>query len=325
MNPARLGILTAIVFLFYACQLTPEKDVTVLPDSSGSERFNDLSPQRVAELNRALVGREFVFRVDWFMHYIVNENALVNRYFEPGKKTKRWGRVPAHAGTVAKVTGLNTAGNHIVVVLFEDENGNEGSIWVSASKPCSPSVPGCYKRWQDNWSAKLPSELNDDTVNVSWLRDVLSRRAVEFVRPESAQDVTLPRAKEGLVLTPPPGEAKPKAPSSPQQPVIHELNASAEPARVQRGGEVRLMLSFTVVAEGMPKAEVEEKRTLEFNGSALPKFPVTRTLARPAGKHTSTYRQKIPKSAKPGTYTFRGEVCIQRACSSHSAQFELRP
>ena len=89
LRPVQVSIIVAIALWLHACQLTPEKDMIVLPDSPGTERFNEMSASRVAELHRALIGREFVFRIDWFMHYIIGENALVNRYFQPGKKRQK--------------------------------------------------------------------------------------------------------------------------------------------------------------------------------------------------------------------------------------------
>ncbi len=305
MGPVCVALLAIAALFLDGCVkrawISPTEGQFARPDDADMRRFNDLSEAHIEKLQKAYTGREFVFRMNWKTHKVFTED----------KK-----EVHVLAGTVARIRGLNTTDYKYLYVLFESEDGKRGVIPLEL-----------VDKRTANEKAWVPTPvLTDDIVTEAWI-DRKIAPVVEYLEAPglSREAVALPEAKEGLVLTPPPETGTPGTPPSEPQQAIHNLKALAEPARVSPGGEVRLLLSFTVVAEGMPKAEVEEKRTLEFNGNALPQFPVTRKVARPAGKHTSTYRQKIPKSAKPGPYLFRGEVCIQNACSSHSAEFELQP
>ncbi len=276
------------------------------PDDADMRRYNDITEAHSAKLQKEFAGREFVFMLN-------KDDKASNSNLREEDQVKIRSDSDVKAGTVGRILGLNTTSLNQILILFETENNDKGSIWIRAAD--TPFLQGTK-----------PTKLTDSIATAAWIEQNFLRVAEYIEAPAlSKEEVVLPEAKEGLVLTPPPETGEPSELKNAPQPVINNLKALAEPARVSPGGEVRLLLSFTVVAEGMPKAEVEEKRTLEFNGSALPQFPVTRKVARPAGKHTSTYRQKIPKSAKPGIYLFRGEACIQNACNSHSAEFELLP
>lgn len=100
------------------------------------------------------------------------------------------------------------------------------------------------------------------------------------------------------------------------------LQVRTEPATARAGGEVELILEYEVRSPG-GEIEAVETRTLSLAGAALPGYPVIDRLMRGAGLFTSSFRQPIPPSAKSGTYTLKGEVCVAGDCISRSATFEL--
>ena len=82
------------------------------------------------------------------------------------------------------------------------------------------------------------------------------------------------------------------------------------------------MLEYVVETPGN-MVETVENRILTFDGTTLPTYPVVDRLMRGDDLFTSSYHQPLPVSARPGTYTFEGEVCVASDCISRTATFRI--
>lgn len=114
------------------------------------------------------------------------------------------------------------------------------------------------------------------------------------------------------------------APPPSTAPTVLSLRVWAEPAQVRPGETVELKLEYQVQAPGGAVAAVET-RELSLDGTMMPTYPVSEEISRAAGSYTSNYRQPLPASARPGTYSFEGEVCVAGDCIRRAARFEVVP
>ncbi len=109
------------------------------------------------------------------------------------------------------------------------------------------------------------------------------------------------------------------------QPGLGGLVPRVDPARVQPGGTLDLILAFQVSTAPGSVVQVQETRTVEAAGKLLPGFPRVATEARSAGQVTSSSRLLAPSAAAAGQYRYRGEVCLEGDCISRSVSFEVVP
>jgi hypothetical protein len=113
--------------------------------------------------------------------------------------------------------------------------------------------------------------------------------------------------------------------AAPRGPGLFSLVPRVDPARVRPGGTLDLLLDFEVVAAEGAAVQVQETRTVESGGQALPGFPRVATSARTSGRFTSSSRLLVPAAAAPGEYRYRGEVCLDGDCISRSVSFVVAP
>ncbi|MBZ0113209.1 MAG: hypothetical protein K8J08_12150 [Thermoanaerobaculia bacterium] len=107
--------------------------------------------------------------------------------------------------------------------------------------------------------------------------------------------------------------------------MLSGLEVQAVPAVVRPGETVVLELLFELAeTPGAAEVSVSEQRTLTFEGSMLPGYPVQSDQVRSPGVHTSRYRQPIPAEASLGTYELKGEICAGGHCMSQVIEFEVR-
>lgn len=303
--------------LLAGCALTPFDSETYRSETEPVVRANRLSVQHMASLKRAFVGREFVFRMDWFRIYEIREGRL---YLRPEYRSgSNAGGALASAGDVAKITGFKSAERNLLWVIYVTESGKQGGILINSNR-------------KTDSGAQIPADLSDGLVTVAWLESQLtaksldgSGRILEFVRPLSAglpPSVELPEAGRGLVLQNPGHSGRVSSNSSPAAVL---LAAGVEPAKVRRGGMARLTIAFSVEAKSTQQVAVDESYLLTFNGRPLPGFPVHRSEPRGAGEHRGVYVQRIPEAATPGTYSFKAEICAGTVCNNRVTEFEITP
>ena len=176
--------------------------------------------------------------------------------------------------------------------------------------------------------------MNSDIVHIMYDRKVVAdditpekiARAVASVAEikgyEAGKDVAA-AFDEVLAATPQPAEAvAAKTPRRSDRPTIASLRVWADPEVAQLGNAVELMLEYVVHSPGN-KNETVENRLLTFDGATLPTYPVVDYLMRDDGQYTSSYRQPLPTGASPGTYTFKGEVCVANDCISRTIDFQI--
>ena len=147
--------------------------------------------------------------------------------------------------------------------------------------------------------------MADKYLTVAWLENVL-RAAVEFVDPPFA----------GLAK-------KKKKARAPVRSTVLSVEALANPASVKIGQNVALDLIYEVRANPGEAVEVREIRSLSFQGKYLPTFPAEKTKQRKNGSFESRTSQRIPRAAKPGRYTYRGQVCVKGDCISRTTEFTV--
>ncbi|MEW8256796.1 MAG: hypothetical protein AB2747_20765, partial [Candidatus Thiodiazotropha taylori] len=131
---------------------------------SGCSAPPALSTKRASELREAFVGREFVFRTDWYEKFTIHkgkygheailgipegkEPSLVQR-----KRAESPGELQASAGTLAHISDVHSSQNWLLKVYFSTEKGQPGEISI--------------------W--RFDKGIRDDIVTVAWLEDQLSQ------------------------------------------------------------------------------------------------------------------------------------------------------
>lgn len=176
--------------------------------------------------------------------------------------------------------------------------------------------------------------MNSDIVHIIFDRKVVAdditpekiARAVASVAEikgyEAGKDVAA-AFDEVLTATPQPAETTAVTkPRRSERSTIASLRVWAEPEVAQLGDAVELMLEY-VVHSPANKVDTVENRLLTLGGETLPTYPVIDHLMREDGQYTSSYRQPLPTGASPGTYTFKGEVCVANDCISRTLNFQI--
>jgi hypothetical protein len=108
-------------------------------------------------------------------------------------------------------------------------------------------------------------------------------------------------------------------------PSISHLEIQAEPQEVRHGQVVKLLLNYTIDAADQKTVEISESRNLLFNDKVLPNYPNIKNKNLGSGDYTTTFKQKIPTIAKPGSYIYEGEVCLESGCINRRVKFSILP
>ncbi|MCG7942462.1 MAG: hypothetical protein JAY61_05090 [Candidatus Thiodiazotropha taylori] len=284
---------------------------------SGCSAPPALSTKRASELREAFVGREFVFRTDWYEKFTIHkgkygheailgtpegkEPSLVQR-----KRAESPGELQASAGTLAHISDVHSSQNWLLKVYFSTEKGQPGEISI--------------------W--RFDKGIRDDIVTVAWLEDQLSQSTIEFLDKADLEidqiGNSLPAPPPQPTLTAAPKRAHKNTPKVASSPMIKDLEATASPSSVRHGETLKLILNYSLVSGIEGSVEVTESRNLLFNGKTLPGYPKQKAEHKRSGSQTSIFRQKIPLKANPGTYTYKGEVCIETGCISRLTRFTIR-
>ncbi|MCG8017410.1 MAG: hypothetical protein JAY97_14450 [Candidatus Thiodiazotropha sp. 'RUGA'] len=283
---------------------------------SGCSTTPVLSTKRTSELHEALIGREFVFRTDWYEKYTIYKGEYGHEAIlstpegkKPShvqlKRAERPGELQAIAGTLAHISDIKSTQYWLLKVYFSTEKGQQGEISI----------------WQ------LDKGIHDDIVTAAWLEDQLSHSAIKFL---DKADMEIDEIKKALptpplqpTLTAAPKRVHTSAPKVASGPVINDLEATASPSPVRHGETLKLILNYSLQSGGSDSVEVTETRNLLYNGKTLPGYPKQRVEHKHSGPQTSIFRQRIPPKANPGTYTYKGEVCIETGCISRLTRFTI--
>ncbi len=272
-----------------------------------------LSPARSEALTSRFVGREFVFRTDWYQGMWIYRGRQVNNkaatYYHETKSVvqarEQRGPLVAQAGDVATFTRLQTVGCCNIALHFKTESGRESFIILG-----TPNV--------ENLLGEFYEDMTDAVATDAWVEEQLTRETVSWIDPAKrmkATAVELPAPPKQLVLKPAP----------PKDPVIETVTVKANPQRVARGQVLNLSIDYTLQAPAAAQVAVSETFTLLNQGKPLPSFPRTRKEQRGAGDHTVQFRLTIPGGAAQGSYTYQGEICIDSGCVSRKMAFEVTP
>ena len=291
MNPKQItGLLTALIFFTSTTSFAKDPAIRAAVKAA-NETF--LTTSYVAKVNIRRYGH----------HYVLPDGQPAPK---KGKKQGRGGEGAIVFNSNLKVPA-GEVGESIYIWLKKKE------LWVGLNK-------------------KRGKVMNSDIVHIMFDRKVVAdditpekiARAISSVAEikgyEAGKDVA---AAFDEVLTAVP--ASTKTISTPQRslnPTVVSLRVWADPEVAKPGGAVELTLEYVVQTQGN-EVETVETRLLTFEGATLPTYPVVDHLMREDGQFTSNYRQPLPKRVKPGTYSFEGEVCIEKDCIRRTATFRI--
>ncbi len=273
------------------------------------------------KLRLAFVGREFVFRTDWHSKMVIYKGKPVHWYAthynqssHDKKEQQKLGKFQARGGDVATFTDARPWTYHALALYFKTQQGNRGILRISTPN-------------KDSWGSEFYEDMTNQTATVNWAEDQLTNATIKFLAKTETDAAEIPAA---LPTPPTQPELTPVAPVAPApaqmaEPSISRLTVTATPSRVRHGEVLKLQLDYTIDAADGEPVQVTESRNLVFNGKALPGYPKERQETRSSGKHETSFRQKIPSRATPGTYTYKGEVCIQTGCTSRLVRFAIEP
>ena len=98
--------------------------------------------------------------------------------------------------------------------------------------------------------------------------------------------------------------------------------AGVQPANVEKGTEVRLVIHYRVegIPPGMP-FEIVEHRSLQFGETVIYQFDDS--IARTAGTYSSAETVTVPADAPSGVYTFQAKVTLAGVSAEGSALFRV--
>ncbi|MET0064913.1 MAG: hypothetical protein ABW076_01065 [Candidatus Thiodiazotropha sp.] len=275
-----------------------------------------LSQKRTSELQEAFIGREFVFRTDWYDEYAVYEGrhghrSLVTEKDGVSSSAKKYhmklaenpGKQLAAAGTIAHISDIKAVENWKLNVYFSTEKGQQGEISIR----------------------RFGKGIHDEIVTAEWVEDQLSQSTVQFLDKADEEikkiQATLPEPPPQPTLTSAPVPAHIHTQPNVSEPVIKDLEATALPTPVRHGEILKLTLIYSLQSGGSVPIETTETRSLLYNGKTLPGYPKRKIEIRHSGQHSSIFHQRIPVKARPGTYTYKGEVCIETGCNSRTTRF----
>jgi hypothetical protein len=323
----------ALALTLAGCGAMPPQGSSLSPSQmDGVHSAGDgLSEARRRELGEAFIGREIVFRVPWYEYAWVDpdpsSSAPCNLHVimsstggmavKVGAGTAERGNMTpvARPGDTARITGMRIS-SHGIAFYARKPDGRR--VFLSVHTPRGRTIIGTK-----TGNCTHGKAVSDENLSAGWLENVLAVAVGELVAPVQAPvQVAMPKPQQGLTLTAPPAAAVASQPRA--QPAVTLLSAGAEPAQVRLGEVVRLGMAFRVSGDEARHFEIAESYELSYQGTNLPRFPIRRTVSRGAGEHRAEYSQQIPRTAAPGTYRFRAEVCLDGACSSRVSTFEIK-
>ncbi len=281
-----------------------------------------LTNGHVENLKHEFVGREFVFRTDWHHGMVVYKREPKNNWYDTmynqSAQVKRdklkLGELAARSGDVATFTSITPKYSYFLSLKFKTELDKEGYISI-----LTPN--------KESWGSEFYEDMTDQVATVAWVEDQLTNATIKFLDKTETDAAEIPAVLPAPPMQPkltPTTSAVP-TPVQMAEPSISRLTVTATPSRVRHGEVLKLQLDYTIdTADGEP-VQVTESRNLVFNSKALPGYPKERQETRGYGRHSTSFRQKIPSKAQPGTYTYKGEVCIQTGCTSRLVRFAIEP
>lgn len=291
----RIFVLLAIALLLTSC-------------GGNQAVFTD---SHLLKLQESFVGREFVFRTDWYEKFVIHQGSpkhisLAFAGKNPSNYVKnaaqRYGDFEAPAGTVARITDVRPESSYKLLLSYTTQQGNKGQIPL------------------------MRFHYTQHSASIAWIEQQLTRETISFiVNPDEVE-----KQMQMALPAPPPEPVLTKPPVSPQnlnrEPSLSRLGVQAVPETIRPAETLKLELDYTLDAGGLEGVQVTETRTLFFRDKTLPGYPKNRTVLRDGGRHTTSFRQKIPSKAPAGTYTYLGEVCIPEAgCVSRKVRFTIVP
>ena len=293
MNLKRITVFLTVLLLFTSTTLLAKDPAIKAATKAANDAFYETSYVAKVQIRR------------YGHHYVTPDGQPVTK---KGKKQGRGGETAIVFNSNVKVS-VGEVGESIYIWPKKKE------LWVGFNK-------------------KRGKMMNSDIVHIMFDRKVVAdditpekiARAVASVAEikgyEAGKDVAA-AFDEVLAATPQPAEAAAaKTPRQSDQPTIASLRVWAEPEVAQLGEAVELMLEY-VVQSPENQNETVENRLLTFDGTTLPTYPVVDRLMRGDGQYTSSYRQPLPTGATPGSYTFKGEVCVASDCISRTVKFQI--
>ncbi|RLJ21785.1 hypothetical protein DJ030_03405 [bacterium endosymbiont of Escarpia laminata] len=286
-----------------------------------------LPASRIAEIRQAFIGRSFIFQQDWYEYSLIDSDPE-GGFDTPIPITKFTNRIEksgyrnlvAPAGTVAKIIGTRTY-RDVMTFICETEAGEKTYLVILNHRPST-----LFFGKRNIGRLVQRRALDVELTTIPWIERNLTFSTVKFVEnlpevPNTA--LALPEPPDELVLSP--SKTAAATLTSAVTPSVSQLSTRAVPAQVRHGEVLKLLIDYTVDTAGQESLEVTESRSLLFSGKVLPGYPKERNLLKSSGRQTSAFRQKIPSQAKPGTYTYKGEVCIETGCVSRLVRFTIEP
>lgn len=291
MNPRQItGLLTALL-VFTSTPLFAKDPAIKAAAKAVNETF--LATSYVAKVDIRRYGH----------HYVLPDGQPAPK---KGKKQGRGGEGAIVFNSNLKVPA-GQVGESITVYPKKKE------IWIGLNKTRGKSMNG------DIVHILFDRKVVADDITAEKIARAISSVA-EIKGYEAGKDVAA-AFDEVLAATPPATEAA-AAPHRSERPTITSLRVWVDPEVANPGDAVELMLEYVVQTPGNV-VETVENRLLTFGGATLPTYPVVDRLMRGDGLFTSSYRQPLPASARPGTYTFEGEVCVASDCISRTVTFQI--
>ena len=263
------------------------------------------------KLHESLVGREFVFRTDWYENFVVHQGTAKHKSLafagkNPSNYVKnaaqKYGDFEASAGTVARITDVRPESSYKLILFYTTEQGHRGAMPL------------------------MRFHFTEQNASIAWIEDQLTRETITFLVTEQDMQNQLQATAIKSLKEP---ELKPvtsggNQPIASQEPAIERLTVRTDQQSVRHGQTIKLELDYTLDTAGQPELQVIESRQLSFNGKVLPGYPKEREVSVVNGRHSSSFSQKIPSRAAPGSYTYKGEVCLPAAaCSSRIVRFTI--
>lgn len=193
-------------------------------------------------------------------------------------------------------------------VVFSTEKGQQGQLSI--------------RRFGEN-------PITDDIVTIAWVEDQLTHSSIKFIDSTDVEikklEMALPTPPPQPTLTAAPKLTHTPTPKAVTGPIIRQLEVAATPSPVRHGETLKLSLNYKLESVNPNGIEVTETRNLLFKGKTLPGYPKQKIEHKRSGQQSSTFRQRIPSKAKPGTYTYKGEICIDSGCVSRLMKFSIKP
>ncbi|MET0064845.1 MAG: hypothetical protein ABW076_00720 [Candidatus Thiodiazotropha sp.] len=275
------------------------------------------------ELKEHFIGREFVFRTDWTNQLVVYGGTPTHLCFTTPhqrekclENSKKHARLLAPSGMTGRITDVSQQSTWRLFLAFESDDGHTGHLIVETLH-------------LDNWAMHGPmahDQWTDETTAPSDIENLLTQSTIRFLDPDisdvQAVAEEIPSPPAALTLTPA-DNTTPVQADVQQSVAVRNVTVAAKPENVLPGKVIDLVIRYEVAAGMNETAEVTETRTLLFSDKTLPGYPKVRKSLQHTGIQSSTFSQKIPSRAKHGTYTYKGEVCVDDGCSSQTVRFTI--